>query len=410
MRKFSVIFSFLILLLCFSSLSWALPNCPKDVNKSKDNCIGTFKYPYGGVYVGEYKNNVRHGKGTFTYKQSGFKYIGSWKNDKKNGKGTEIWSKSGDKFTGLYKDGKRHGQGVETFKNGKTIKGIWNNGKLLNPKNIKKIKFNNKKIDIASLQKKYPKCTKGSILDECFYDTRNNQQTGKIGYFKNNKLWEGYGFLEGRLVKKYVNGIPNSVDKCTKIVEWYRCPDGQKQKPIDLAHLNKKYKEGKWLIHLANGDKFEGNFKKGTEEGYGIYKWKNGNSYYGNFKKGRRTGQGKFIWRNGDQYVGEYKNGKQNGKGTFTFVSGNKYDGEYKDGKRNGQGTFTWNNGDQYIGEYKDGNQHGKGIFTFGQKTKWAGHKYVGEFKNNKFNGQGTYTFSNGREKKGIWKDGQIVD
>ena len=170
--------------------------CPENKNQNKDNCFGIFNYPYGGVYSGEYKKNVRNGYGTIIYKSTGYKYVGHWKNDKKNGKGSEFWSKSGDKFVGEYQNGKRHGKGIEELKNGKSIKGVWNNGKLVKPNN-KIIKSNNKKIDISFLEKNFSQCINNSTLNECFYDTRNKKQTGKVGYFKNNKLWEGYSFKEG---------------------------------------------------------------------------------------------------------------------------------------------------------------------------------------------------------------------
>ena len=56
--------------------------------------------------------------------------------------------------------------------------------------------------------------------------------------------------------------------------------------------------------------------------------------------------------------------------------------GELRDGKMLGQGTFTWANGDTYVGEFLDSNR----------------------------NGQGTKTDADGTVKKGIWKDGKLVE
>ena len=42
---------------------------------------GTFTWPDGRLYVGEYVDDMKQGEGTFEW-PSGVKYIGSWKNDK----------------------------------------------------------------------------------------------------------------------------------------------------------------------------------------------------------------------------------------------------------------------------------------------------------------------------------------
>ncbi len=43
--------------------------------------------PDGGVYSGEWVNNVKEGKGEFTW-PDGRKYVGEYKNDMKHGFGT----------------------------------------------------------------------------------------------------------------------------------------------------------------------------------------------------------------------------------------------------------------------------------------------------------------------------------
>ena len=47
--------------------------------------------PYDlGSYIGDFKKNQRHGKGTFIF-FNGSKYIGQWKNNFRNGKGLYTW-------------------------------------------------------------------------------------------------------------------------------------------------------------------------------------------------------------------------------------------------------------------------------------------------------------------------------
>ena len=54
-----------------------------------------------GNYKGDFKNNLRHGKGTFTF-YDGSKYIGEWKGDYRDGKGTYICS-DGHKVEGKWR-------------------------------------------------------------------------------------------------------------------------------------------------------------------------------------------------------------------------------------------------------------------------------------------------------------------
>ena len=74
-----------------------------------DNCFGSYTYDDGGKYVGEWKDDKRHGQGTFT--TSVGKYVGEQKNNKADGQGTMTYP-NGDKYVGEWKDGKNQGQGT----------------------------------------------------------------------------------------------------------------------------------------------------------------------------------------------------------------------------------------------------------------------------------------------------------
>ncbi|CAH2295848.1 MORN repeat-containing 3 [Pelobates cultripes] len=107
----------------------------------------------GDEYSGEWFNNLKHGKGTYTWKRthseyegewecgrrSGFGtfsvqdpttgvyvkvYSGSWKNDKKHGYGTKFYSDK-EYYEGDWKDGKRSGWGRMYFANGDIYEGEW---------------------------------------------------------------------------------------------------------------------------------------------------------------------------------------------------------------------------------------------------------------------------------------------
>ena len=100
----------------FSISIHALPDCPSDTSVRWDNCFGTFTFANGDKYVGEYKDNTRHGQGTATF-ASGNKYVGEFKDNKRHGQGTYTFA-NGDKYVGEHKNSLFHGQGTLTFANG----------------------------------------------------------------------------------------------------------------------------------------------------------------------------------------------------------------------------------------------------------------------------------------------------
>ena len=104
--------------------SFALPPCPPGVFH---NCYGTFTYADGRKYVGEFKDDKKHGQGTLTV-ADGTKYVGEFKDDKMHGQGTLAIVYGGKyygEYVGEYKDGKMHGQGTLTVADGGKFVGEW---------------------------------------------------------------------------------------------------------------------------------------------------------------------------------------------------------------------------------------------------------------------------------------------
>ena len=86
---------------------FALPKCTGSYSSATwTNCKGTYYFPSGNKYVGEYKDGKRNGKGTFTW-TNGDKYVGDWKYDNFNG------------------------QGIYYNRNGKIEEGVWKNNDFL---------------------------------------------------------------------------------------------------------------------------------------------------------------------------------------------------------------------------------------------------------------------------------------
>ncbi len=69
---------------------------------------GTYTYPDGAKYEGEWQNSKRHGRGIWK-RPDGMKDEGEWANDKPNGQGTLTLS-NGKKRSGLWENGKFIGE------------------------------------------------------------------------------------------------------------------------------------------------------------------------------------------------------------------------------------------------------------------------------------------------------------
>ena len=140
MKRLTTLISALFLLTLSVSQVWALPDCPKDVSAYWDNCYGSAALnEYGGDYIGDWKDDKRHGQGSLNYifggkwngkrlkpfigGPSGIKdgvtgsYVGGWKDDKRHGHGSERESSywfGRVSYVGEWKNGKKDGMGTIT--------------------------------------------------------------------------------------------------------------------------------------------------------------------------------------------------------------------------------------------------------------------------------------------------------
>ena len=96
--------------------------------------IVTRNYPNGDVYVGEFRDGLRNGRGTYTH-ANGAVYVGEFRDGYLNGQGTLTFP-DGDVYVGEFRDGQRNGQGAYTFADGRVDNGIWNNGEFVSADNI----------------------------------------------------------------------------------------------------------------------------------------------------------------------------------------------------------------------------------------------------------------------------------
>ena len=108
--------------------SRGLPPCLGDPATSFwTNCVGTFTFPSGSKYVGEFRDGNYHGQGTYTY-TNGQQFVGEYREGKRNGQGTYTFP-SGQKYVGEFRDGNYHGQGTYTFPDGAKYVGQYKDDK-----------------------------------------------------------------------------------------------------------------------------------------------------------------------------------------------------------------------------------------------------------------------------------------
>jgi len=215
-------------------------------------------------------------------------------------------------------------------------------------------------IDLYELSTKYPQCQNSTYRDECF-DDYSFGADGKekwVGYFRDNVIWEGLIWQNDVLTFEVYEGVDKSTIRCPEGLNgWYNCPDGQKFRSLEDGYIdvNKKL-QGRFIVHYAGGNVFEGNYKNNLRNSYGKFTWLNGDVYEGNFKNDYQNGYGKMTWSNVGVYEGNWENMVQNGYGKMTWSDGNVYEGNWENGTQNGYGKFTWSDGDIYEGNWENGN------------------------------------------------------
>jgi len=108
----------------------SLPPCQGAYSSDWNNCFGTYTYPSGSKYVGEWMGGKRSGQGTYyfaEYKWRGDRYVGEWRDDAINGYGTYTWA-NGNQYVGQWKGAKRNGQGTFSIAgDGPKQSGAWIN-------------------------------------------------------------------------------------------------------------------------------------------------------------------------------------------------------------------------------------------------------------------------------------------
>lgn len=202
------------------------------------------------------------------------------------------------------------------------------------------------------------------------------------------------------------------------------------KKYLYIGELDESQKPiGFGVLYTQQGEKYEGNFRKGKLLGLGRFINKEGTCFEGIFENGNLISKAKIIKLNDNnkkiEYFGEVIDFKKSGKGeekseeyiyNGEFLEDNKdgygkleylqngdiYEGDFSKGEITGKGKYIWSNKEQYEGDFLNGIKHGKGIY------KWPdGIVYEGEYKQGIREGKGKYKWKDGRIFEGMFKNGK---
>lgn len=270
------------------------------------NCIdgkGTYLYPSGAKYTGDFKGGEIHGVGVCYY-TDGSKYSGEWKNRFPEGKGTKTYS-DGTKRTGQWKKGKP----------------VDDKGNLLEEYIAKKEE--EKADDGTNIQS-------GCLSGDC-------QNGPGIFAYPDGSKYEGE-FLNGKFAGQGKFTFPNGDIYTGAFKNNYPHGQGTRVHANGTAEETGQWREGEFvgasLVENGKTGCIEGDCANGT----GTYVFREGAAKYtGEFKSGQPHGFGHCTYANGDRFEGEWLAGAFEGKGTLYLRDGTVVSGFWKEGEYAGQ-------------------------------------------------------------------------
>lgn len=267
------------------------------------NGRGTYIFPSGAKYIGDFKDGEIHGVGVCYYTNKS-KYSGEWRN--------------------RYPDGK----GTKTYADGTTRTGLWRKGKPVDE--------NGNVLEEYIAAKKEERADDGTnIQSGCLSgDCRNG--SGVFAYPDGSKYEGNFqnGKFEGPGTFYFSNG-----DKY-------------------VGNFKENYPDGQGTRFLKEtGAEETGDWKQGEFLGVSLVT----SGKVGCVSGDCGSGQGTYVYKEGSaKYIGAFQNNLPHGYGVCDYANGDHYEGEWKDGAFYGQGTLTIRDGTVVQGYWKAGEYVGK--------------------------------------------------
>lgn len=319
-------------------------------------------YENGDRYEGNWVNGKREGIGNFVSDIS--KYEGYWRADKRHGIGKEAFDDN-SRYEGEYADDFFEGQGKQWLSDGRRFEG-----------KFKKDLWNGQ----GSIFSK-----EGKLLYQG--EMEDNYVHGKAKKFYPDGKVEYEGEFNAGVFDGHGTQITKSENKFTG-----------------------KFAKGLWVkgtLHVAEGQRFEGEFKDGLPHGNGKDFDESGNMVYeGQVFEGKYHGVGQVWLSDGRSFKGEFDKGDW-GKGALFFKDGSRIEGVWKDDRLDGLAKSFYNDGKpEYEGVYVSGNWQGKGTYYFKEDAE----SLQGNWLNGKMHGAFIRTYPDGRTVSENWQNGERVN
>ena len=384
---------------CYYEGAWE-----KDLRHGK----GISRYEDGSRFEGEYRDDWRY-YGTY-WLANGDVYVGYFGEHGRHGEGVCDYADSG-KYEGLWKDDLRHGLGDMYYADGGVYKGSWRTG---NRNGDGDMRFANRDHYIGKYVHDV-RCGRGSqkyasgasYEGEWLDDMRHGQgtHTDENGVYHGG--WaqdkeEGYGDWEG-------TNRPD--DEAAYAGAWHlglRCGMAS-SKYHDGATFEGEFRDDSRYhgrLDEPAGDVYEGYFQKHLRHGSGHQIYADGGDYQGAWQIGQRWGTGDYE-NPFERYSGEWERNERHGQGTWAGTRGDTeyaakevhYEGMWAEGLRCGACAARDQDGSAFEGEYWN-DHRAKGVLKLAN-----GDVYEGHFAANGRHGLGECTYADGSQFVGEWRD-----
>ena len=221
-------------------LSVADPLAAQCVSGNCRSGYGTYKFPNGDSYVGNWLSGQPHGNGTYNF-HSKERYEGQFAQGKFQGRGTMHYP-DGAYYTGAWKNNRKNGFGKLVQPNGSIVQGNWVNGKLSSNSGTANTRTN---------------------------PSNSNNNASSTSSSSSASATASNSRLD-------VSGLRNcSSTYCRSGKGYYDYPDGSRW----IGEFKDGLPYGQGTCYYANGDRYEGAWQHNAPYGEGVMYFKNKRAY-----------------------------------------------------------------------------------------------------------------------------------